>query len=389
MLPSAIPPGEHRLGDRVLVPFVRPDSLPILLDVAAALAQQDDGTVIAVTVVPEDANSRTRAEAEALCTIAEQESAHRGVSCEAMIVEAGDVASAIRATAVDVGASMVVMGWRGALTTENVLGRTVDQVLGRSSVPVGVLRAPSWPPAGVVFAVSDAQLAHDGGRGVELAAAVGGAIVASRPMRVRIVRTGESVDPLPHRLRQLSDRLHRDTSSLPEAVRASAHPGDLIITAVPPTTDGLREATRHLVQAVPEASVLTVLDVPAMPQDIADALAEQARQPGPDRAGSYVISVSIAVALDAQVSRRRLRRALEPCGHVADLRVRWMGRPRQQQVELDVEVEAGSRTAALGAVMEVLHDFDDLVGSDLRYEVRPQAIATLDHLEVLGATFDD
>jgi hypothetical protein len=377
------------LGDRVLVPFVRPESLPILLDVAAAVALQDQGTVIAVIVVPEDANSRARAQAETLCTSAEQEAASRGVPCEAMIVEAGDVASAIRATAVDVDASMVVMGWRGNLTTENVLGRTVDQVLGRSSVPVGVLRVSTWPPAGIVFAVSDAQLAHDGGRGVELAATVGAALVEHKPIRVRIVRTGDSVDPLPLRLRQLSDRLHRDSGTLPEAVRASAHAGDLIITAVPPTTEGLREATRHLVQAVPEASVLTVLDVPAMPQDIADALAEQARQPGPDRPGVYLVSVSMSVALDTQVSRRRLRRALEPCGRVVDLRIRWTGRPRQQQVELDVEVESGSQTAALGAVMEVLHDLGDLVGSDLRYQVKPRMVAALSHLDVLGSAISE
>lgn len=376
------------LGRRVLVPFARPETLPVLLDVAAALASGEDGTVVAVTVVPEDANSRRRAEAESLCVAAEKEAAERGVLCETIIVEAEDVASAIRATASDLDASVVIMGWRGSLTTENILGRTVDQVLGRSSVPVGVLRVSDWPPRACVFAVSDAQLAHDGGRGVDLAARIGEALIASRPMRARIIRTGDSADPLPPRLRALADRVHRDADALPEAVRASARPGDLVITAVPPTTEGLREATRHLVQAVPEASVLTVLDVPASPQDIAGALAEQARVPGPDRPGIYLVSASIAVDRDRQISRRRLRRALEPWGRVVDLRMRWTRRPRQQHIELDVEVDAASRTAALGAVMEVLHELEDLVGSDLRYEVRPQAVQTLDHLEVLGATFE-
>ena len=121
---------------RVLVPIANPSNVAPLVDMASAIAQENDGEIIAMRVVslPEQVpTSRETSYVERERRILEQ--AHvrakaNGVRISSLVVIGRNPARAILETARERHCDLIVLGWKGYTSTANrILGEVVDDVV--------------------------------------------------------------------------------------------------------------------------------------------------------------------------------------------------------------------------------------------------------------------
>lgn len=386
--PHAQSPDSRPLGARIVVPVVRPASLDSLLRIAAAMAAAEDGHVVPVTVVPPHAPAETARAATRLAVDAERRLRADGVSASGLVVEADEVACGIRRVVRSEAATLVVMGWRGAADAARAFNATVDDVVGRSSVPLLVVRPATHPATRVVLPLGAAHVGAHGQGGLELATTVTRRLSAAAGTTVSVLWTGDETPAVPDDVRALSDRLHHDPRRLDEAVGAMARPGDVVVASVAPTASGLREVTQHVTAATPDAALVVAIDPGprrtrgGLGSAVADPVNMVLELTEPDE---HHVTVTIDPPRGTTVPRRRVVRALTPLGTVSDVDVEWRAATGEQRLRVTVGVLAINPTTALGEVMTALHETPALSGADLRYDVTraPQPLR-LDRLEVLG-----
>lgn len=380
--------GTAAVGARILVPVARPASLDSLLPIAAAMACADDGHVIPVTVVPTRAPSEDVRDAADLALEAEHRLRTQGISATGVVAEARSVAAGVRSLAASERATLVVMGWRGLLDTSRAFDATVDDVLGRSSIPLLVVRPSDAPPARVLVPLTAGHVVPHGRGGLTLAATLAGRLATARGIGVSVLWAGDEAPAVPDQVLALTDRLHHDPRRLDLAVGAMAKPGDVVVAAVAPTAEGLREITTHVTAATPDATLVVAIDPgPRRARGLGAAVADAlpAVLDATDEVADHVVTVTVEPPEGAVVPRRRLVRALTHLGTVSDVAVQWRASTRAQRLRVDVRVPASSTTIALGEVMSALHDTPVLAGASLHYDVeRVEGVVQLDRLEPLG-----
>lgn len=377
------------VGARIVVPVARPASLSSLLPIAAAMAAGDDGHVIPVTVVAHRAPPAEVTTAADLAVEAERRLRREGVSASGVVAEARNVAEGVRAIVTSESATLVVMGWRGLADTSQAFDATVDDVVGRSSVPLLVVRPSHLPPARVVLPLTRAHVGPHGRGGLRLATTLVGRLSAARDLTVSVLWAGDDAPAVPEPIRGLTDRLHHDPRRLDDAVGAMAQAGDVVVAAVAPTAAGLREITTHVTAATPDATLVVAIDPgPRRRRGLGAAVADAVpvvldAQPQPV---DHLVTVTIDPPAGSTLARRRLVRALAHLGTVSDVDVHWRAATRAQRLRVQVRTLASSTTAALGDVMTALHETPSLAGADLRYDVeRAPDLVLLDRLEPLGS----
>lgn len=377
------------VGARILVPVARPASLDSLLPVASAMAAADDGHVVPVTVVPRGAPLDQRAAAAELAVEAERRLRQDGVSASGIVAESRNVASGVRSVVTSERATLVVMGWRGEADTSQAFDATVDDVVGRSSVPLLVVRPTHTPLARLVLPLTASHVLPHGRGALELATTLVRRLAVARELGVSLLWAGDDTPLIPEHVRALSDRLHHDPRRLDQAVGAMAKSGDVVVAAVAPTAEGLREITRHVTAATPDATLVVAIDpgprrARGLGRAVADATAA-AREPEGELV-DHVVTVTVVPCDSQTVTTRRLVRALTHLGTVSEVDVQWRAATGAQQLRVDVRVLATSTTAALGEVMSALHDTPALAGASLHYDVeRAAGVVQLDRLEPLGS----
>lgn len=380
--------GTAAVGARVLVPVARPASLDSLLPIAAAMASADDGHVVPVTVVPTRAPTEDVREAADLALAAEQRLRDEGISATGVVAEARSVAAGVRSLAASERATLVVMGWRGLLDTTRAFDATVDDVLGRSSIPLLVVRPSETPPARVVVPLTAGHVVPHGRGGLTLATTLAGRLAAARSLGVSVLWAGDDEPAVPEQVQALTDRLHHDPRRLDLAVGAMAKPGDVVVAAVAPTAEGLREITTHVTAATPDATLVVAIDPgPRRTRGLGAAVADAVPTvlDATDEVADHVVTVTVEPPEGAVVPRRHLVRALTHLGTVSDVAVQWRASTRAQRLRVDVRMPASSTTMALGEVMSALHDTPVLAGARLHYDVeRVEGVVQLDRLEPLG-----
>ena len=206
------------VGARVLVPVARPASLDSLLPIAAAMAAVDDGHVVPVTVVPRHAPEDVVRAAADLAVEAEARLVAEGLSASGVVAEARSIPAGVRSLVASERATLVVMGWRGLVDASRAFDATVDDVLGRSSVPLLVVRPADLPPARVVVPLGPGHTVPHGRGGLRLAATLAERLAAARNLGVSLLWAGEEEPDLPDVVRGLSDRVHHDPRRLDLAV---------------------------------------------------------------------------------------------------------------------------------------------------------------------------
>lgn len=360
------------LGTAIVVPIVNPGSSGPLMRLAAVLAAGDDGIVVPVTVVGESAGPQAGADAHDLVRRAEVQVAEAGGTARGIVTVAATTAAGVLEAIEDREATLVVMGWRGVSSTRNVFGELIDQIVGRSSVPLAVIRVGEAKVDRVLFPISTDHLLPAGARGVDLAGELVNRFQKARGLPVVVLRAGPSDEPLPEQVGRLGDRVHHDSRRVDVAVGAVARPEDLIVTPVAPTTSGLRAATTHLAWAAPFASLVVAIDVGPRPTgDLAKAVRRANEVPERTTpaatSASHAVRVSVWLAPGAAVELDQL------VALVADL-----GATRDEASGTDdgrawlsatVEFTHADRNAALAAVMARLHETDVLRGADIHYDV--------------------
>lgn len=357
-------------GSTIIVPVTHPKSAVTLLGLAAALVEPG-GLVVPITVVRPDARQTERQEAHDLVLSAEATARKAGVEARGMVDIDRSVASGVLDTARECGATLVLMGWQGRSSHQNVFGSLIDSIAGRSAVPLAVARLGEEPFRGLLLPVSDDHLVSVAAGGVRLAASLTRRLHETTGVPVRVVRSGAGTADLPPEVAALSDRIHHDSRRLDLAVGAAARPDDLVVVPVAPTVSGLRTATTHVAWAAPDASLLIAVDVGPVrsPGDLASAVSRAGRpSPSEEPVGaSTAHRVRVTACLSADVDRSEvLESALASIGQVS-ARDPWRDERGRLCVQAEVSTLASTTNAALGNVMEALHHAPGFDGAEISY----------------------
>jgi hypothetical protein len=367
----------RRLGRTIVVPVVNPASVRPLLVSAAHIAAAEGGRVVPLTVVPLAADADVHAHAWRGVADAEATAAELGVEAQGVVVEAVDVVTGTLRAVEQHAASLVVMGWRGRSSTTNVFGALIDSLVGRSSVPLAIVRLGAGPPRRVVLPVHADHLLPGGDRGLALATELARRLGAAAPEPTTILRTGPGELALPPQIVALSDRVHHDPRRIDRAVGAIAGPSDLVVAAVAPTVSGLRSATTHLAWAAPDSTLLVAVDVGPTPEAGLAEATEQAADPAPIRQAGAARQVRIVVTARlpeatggaSAPTPEDLDRVLRGAGASEHLMAWWPAGDTRPHVRATVTVTATSVNAAISAVMVAVHDAPAFQGAEITYDV--------------------
>ncbi len=365
------------LGRTIVVPVVNPASVRPLLRYAAAIAAPDGGRLVPVTVVGPRADADSRAHAWAGVADAEATARELGVAATGVVVEADTPVDGTLQAVTEHDATLVLMGWRGRSSTSNVFGQLIDSVVGRSSVPLAIVRLGAVPTRRVMLPVHSDHLLPAGARGLRLATtlALRLATVCAEPTTV--LRTGDATAPLPDAITALSDRTHHDPRRTDRAVGALAGPSDLVVAAVAPTVSGLRAATTHLAWAAPDTTLLVAVDVGPTREEGLAAATEGAGTPAPAKRAGDVRQVRVVVTArlpettgtEDDPRADDLGRVLRGVGATDQVMAWWPAGDTRPHVRSTVTVTATSVNSALSAVMVAVHEAPAFRGAEITYDV--------------------
>lgn len=362
---SDVPPGR-----RVLVPVANPASVRPLLRCAAALARPDGGEVHLLSVLGSHLDPDMRANVQRGLEAAQAQAPQLGVRVHIHAFDGDDVAAAVLASARDLAASLVLIGWRGSSSTSDVFGRLIDSVMGRSSVPLAIVRLGTVPFGRVVLPVSPDHLLPGGRGGLSLAVGLAERLHRDTREPVAVLRTGARGTSLPPALTRVADRVHHDPRRIHQAVGAFARPDDVVVAAIAPTPSGLRSATTHLAWAAPEATLLVAVDVG--PVAGLRRAVEGVERPGPAHTEGerrWRIVVTVRLPDDLAVTPDHLARVLARAGTTDHLMAWWATGDPRPQVSATVSLTADGANDAIATVMTILHDAAEFGGAEISYDV--------------------
>ncbi len=362
------------LGQRVAVPLVSPISAPWLARLAALIAVAEGGCVDTITVLAPNAPDHQRREAEALVSDAAQAARLAGAPSEGLVVRDDSVAAAVLRTMDDLRSTLAIIGWHGGSSHRNVFGELIDSVVGRSRIPLAIVRTGEEPPRRVVVPLSQDHLLPGGAAGIDLAVDLAGRLRRGLGAPVMLLRTGELSAPLPDNAASLTSRVHHDPRRVDQAVGAVARPDDLIIAPVAPTAEGLRAATTHMAWAAPRSGLLVAIDVGPPPSEpLAPAVSAAGSMPAgglpeaDDDDAEHVVVVTVRTDETPQQARAALVTALQLIGPVdgpsAD------DDTGRTVLRATVRVTAPSANVALAATMTALHESPALGHAEISYEL--------------------
>jgi hypothetical protein len=361
------------LGRSVLVPVANPASLQPLLVHAARLAGPDGGVVQVATVVAPNASPEVLDEARIGLIGAEAAAERLGVEVQGRIIVASDVASGVLRAIDEFATSLVLMGWRGQSSTTDVFGSLIDSLVGRSSVPLAVVRLGAREPRRVLLPVSADHLLPGGDRGLRLATVIAARLAAAVEEPTTVLRTGPRDVDLPVEIRRLGDRVHHDPRRTDQAVAAFARPEDLIVAAVAPTVSGLRAATTHLAWAAPDATLLVAIDVgPTREEGLDDAvLAAGAPAPAatPDDLRAIDLVVTVRIPDGTEGRPDGVDRVLRTVGATDHVMAWWPADDPRAYVRATVTVRAPGPNAAIARVVTAIDEAPDLRGAEITYDL--------------------
>jgi uncharacterized hydrophobic protein (TIGR00271 family) len=179
----------------VLVPIANPETAPFLLTIAASLADEDEGRVVALAVVTDDTSAEERSGAlEALEDVVSGTGWVPGVSFEMTTRSATTVSRGILDAAAESGADMILLGVRQTRKGDVVLGPVVESVMSTASADVVVVRLPPRSN-GALGGVTRIVVGVDGSDESRAAARVGLLIGRSLAAKVHVVHVQGSEVP--------------------------------------------------------------------------------------------------------------------------------------------------------------------------------------------------
>lgn len=375
------------LGRSILVPVANPASVRPLMQLAADLVDAD-GEIRLLTVLRPDAPAEAHADAWQGMAVAETVAGQLGVTARGEVRTELGLGDAVLDTLRDRDASLVLLGWRGASSTTDVFGRLIDHIVGRSSVPLAIVRAGAQDYDRVLLPISADHLLPGGSSGLQLAADLAGRLRRGTTRPLTVLRTGRLGQELPEAIVALGDRVHHDPRRTHQAVAAFAGATDLIVAPVAPTVSGLRAATTHLAWASPDATLLVAIDVgPTAESPLAPALADAGRPaPDPHRPSRTDIRLVVTVRLPegGTVAPDQVERILARSGTTEHLMAWWPTDERRAHVRATVQLAAPDPDQAITRVRKAVQDAEELAGAEISYAVEEEPDERTSELERRG-----
>ena len=363
------------VGRSIVIPIANPSSARPLITVAARIAARDGGVLLPVTVIRPRAPADERAAAWLALADAEEVARELEAPVAAEVIEHDHVADGVLGLATRAEATLVLMGWRGRSSTTDVFGRLTDTIVGRSAIPLAIVRLGTAAFRRVVLPVGDDHLRPGGERGLRLAAELAGRIDAYHRRPATILRTGEASGPLPEALAGLAGEVRHDPRRTDQAVAALARPDDLVVTPVAPTATGLRAATTHLAWAAPESTLLVAVDVgPTMSSSSTSAATTAGQRsspagPPPDDNGPVRVVVTARLAEHDATDPDRLARVLALVGSTDEVMAWWPAGDARPHLRATVVIRAPSASEAIASLMVAVHEAPGFEGAELTYDV--------------------
>ncbi|MGI9015775.1 MAG: universal stress protein [Euzebya sp.] len=353
------------LGRVVVVPLASPATAPWLGRLAAIIARPDDGIVVPVSVLTPSSDPEVAEQAQRAVDSAAQAARDYGVNARAALVHGQRIPTAVLDAVDEHDASLVVMGWQGGSTSHNIFGELIDSIMGRSRVPLAVVRPAGESFHRVLLPVSDDHLQQSGERGLGLAVELADRLRRATDSPMLVVRGGNSEQPLPDSLRSADVPTLQSDADIPEALSHVGRPGDIVVSPVALTTDGLRNATTHIAWATPQCWQLVAIDVgPATPVDVVTAVKDAGLlvEPVPEQTDDLPHLVEVTVTVPAEGDCwPSIERALGQVGVVQGHRV--VNHEGECLIHGIVQVEATSPAAALSAIMVELDEARREIGA--------------------------
>jgi nucleotide-binding universal stress UspA family protein len=254
---------DEPIGTRVVVPVSNPHTVGPLVRVAAQVAAPDSGAVVAINVLPLGTRPEDLRAHQMLADTAERVALAAGAEVDTTVRIDTSPGGGVLHTLAERSGTCLVMGWKGyANAREGLFGTVIDQVVTSSPVPVLVCRPGDDLPTGrVVIVVTREDLRPTGTRGTQLAFEVASRM-ARQAEAERIVVT--DIDPKEVRAGIAGFRVRNDVEiigvdDLSARLNGVLEPGDVVVTGVPPTTDGIRRDATRIARAVPTHTVVVVV----------------------------------------------------------------------------------------------------------------------------------
>ncbi len=379
------------LGRCILVPVANPASVRPLMQLAADLVDAD-GEIRLLTVLRPDAPAEAHADAWQGMAVAETVAGQLGVTARGEVRTEHSLGDTVLDTLRDREASLVLLGWRGASSTTDVFGRLIDHIVGRSSVPLAIVRAGAQDYDRVLLPISADHLLPGGSSGLQLAADLAARLRRGTTRPLTVLRTGRLGQELPEAILALGDRVHHDPRRTHQAVAAFAGATDLVLAPVAPTVSGLRAATTHLAWASPDATLLVAIDVgPTAESSLAPALAPalaDAGRPAPDPHRPNRTDIRLVVTVrppeGGTVAPNQVERILARSGTTEHLMAWWPTGERRAHVRATVHLVAPDPDHAITRVRKEVQDAEELAGAEISYDVEEEPDERTSELERRG-----
>ena len=374
-------------GTCILVPVANPASVRPLMHLAADLVDPG-GEIRLLTVLRPDAAAEAHADAWQGMAVAEIVAGQLGVAARGEVRTEPRLGDAVLDAVSERGASLILMGWQGASSTTDVFGRLIDHIVGRSAVPLAVVRTGAQAYDRVLLPISADHLLPGGSRGLQLATDLADRLRRGTSRPLTVLRTGPLGQELPDVVLALGDRVHHDPRRTHQAVAAFAGATDLIVAPVAPTASGLRAATTHLAWAAPDATLLVAIDVgPTEQGSLAGALAGAGRPaPAVRRPTRSQIRLVVTVRLPERSTTTpdQVERVLACVGRTDRLMAWWPTGGTRAHVRATVELVAPDTDRAIGRVKRAVQDAGALAGAEISYDVEAEPDEASSELERRG-----
>jgi Kef-type K+ transport system membrane component KefB len=251
------------IGDVVVVPVTRPESRLPLMQLAAAMAKRDSGTVVPLTVMSLETDPDTVARVSEATADSEAIVLRGGAEAAGLVRIDNTPARGILHTLVERRGSLLILGWKGHTTRREVLfGGIIDAVLNEAPVPMLIARMQSGSPSGILLTLSDVNTTPAGAGGVALALQTAQRMARQHEVEVRVVSETDDADLLEVVRAALgpSSTIVVDERRRAIAIRDHVRPGDVVLVPVKPDRSGLRGAATRVARAIPDHDMIVAYD---------------------------------------------------------------------------------------------------------------------------------
>ncbi len=261
--PKVEPPGTggRALGKRVVVPVSNPHTIESLVRVAGQVAAPDSGSVVAVNVLPFDAEPDIVREHRTLAGRAEEAALAVGSEVKTSVRIDASIDGGVLHSVVEQEGTCLVMGWDGRSGRRGELfGTVIDRCVQISPVPVLVCRPGiDETTKRVLLLVTHDELLPAGDRGLSLAFDVVDRFARQTEAPV-VVITDVTEKELRDRLGSRYDPgdVISNTSVLGELTE-QIREGDVVVASVPQASSRLGRGARRVAEAARDRTVVVAV----------------------------------------------------------------------------------------------------------------------------------